>query len=84
MKRLRSYLMQEGYGGPGMWMPKQKDGKNWIVAYSITMNGKTTKVDRKFRIKSDAFNFIKDSTKTLKKDDRVTSFKFDKPKEYKK
>jgi hypothetical protein len=79
-----SKFIEESYGGPGMWMPKQKDGKNWIVAYSITMNGKTTKVDRKFRIKSDASNFIKDSTKTLKKDDRVTSFKFDKPKEYKK
>ena len=79
-----SKFIEESYGGPGMWMPKQKDGKNWIVAYSITMNGKTTKVDRKCRIKSDASNFIKDSTKTLKKDDRVTSFKFDKPKEYKK
>jgi len=79
-----SHFIEESYGGPGMWMPKQKDGKNWIVSYSITMNGKTTKVDRKFRIKSDASNFIKDSTKTLKKDDRVTSFKFDKPKEYKK
>ena len=67
-----------------MWMPKQKDGKNWIVSYSVKMNGKTHNADRKFRVKSGALDFIKDSTKTLKKDDRVTSFKFDKPKEYKK
>jgi len=76
--------VNEGYGGPGMWMPKQKDGKNWIVSYSAVINGKTVNVDRKFRVKSDALDFIKDSTKILKKDDRVTSFKFDKPKPYKK
>ena len=84
MKKLRSYLIQEGYDGPGKWQPKMKDGKNWIVSYSATMNGKTSHADRKFRIKSNALAFIKDSKNTLKRDDRVTSFKFDKPKEYKK
>ena len=83
MKKFAAFI-QEGYGGPGMWMPKQKDGKNWIVSYTAVINGKTVNVDRKFRVKSDASNFIKDSTKILKADDRVTSFKFDKPKEYKK
>jgi len=65
-----------GYGGPGMWMPKQKEGKNWIVKYSITINGKVHKQTRKFRIRADATDFIKHAKGVLKSNDDATNWKF--------
>lgn len=62
--------------GPGMWMPKQKDGKNWIVEYEVTVSGKVHNQSRKFRVKSDAQRFITSSKKTFKDDARVTKYSF--------
>jgi len=64
------------YSGPGMWMPKQKTGKNWIVNYTVTLNGAKHICARKFRVKSDATDFVRDSKNTLRKNSDVSSFHF--------
>lgn len=63
-------------GQLGMWMPKQKDGKNWIVNYTITLDGEDHNQSRKFRVREDASDFVKQSKLTLSRDDRVSSSKF--------
>jgi len=65
--------------GPGMWMPKQKDGKNWEVSYSGLYEGKPFATSRKFRVKANALDFIKASKKTFALDDRVSNIVFEKP-----
>lgn len=62
--------------GPGMWMPKRKDGKNWIVDYTVTLNGEDHSQSRKFRVRQDAYDFIESAKATLERDDRVSSSKF--------
>jgi len=43
----------------GMWQPKQKDGKNWRVDYTVTTNdGAEHQQSRKFRVRDDAYQFI--------------------------
>jgi hypothetical protein len=44
-------------GKLGMWQPTRKDGKNWIVDYSGTVDGKEFTQHRKFRIRADAVDF---------------------------
>ena len=58
--------------GPGMWMPKQKEGKNWVVDYTIDMDGKTHTQNRKFRVQEDAYEFVKE-LKKLVADSRTTA-----------
>ena len=44
----------------GMWMPKQKDGLNWAVDFSVTKaDGATQEGTKKFRVQADAANFCK-------------------------
>ena len=62
--------------GPGMWMPKQKEGKNWVVNYTIVLNSKPHEQSRKFRVRADAYDFIEESKRQLSRDSRVTSSKF--------
>ena len=62
--------------GPGMWQPKQKDGKNWIVNYTVTLDGEEHQQHRKFRVREDARIFIDNATKNLERDERVTSSNF--------
>ena len=58
--------------GPGMWMPKQKDGKNWIVNYTITMDGEDHTQSRKFRVRDNAYVFV-NKMKDLVADPRTTA-----------
>lgn len=47
--------------GPGMWMPKQKDGKNWELFFSVEVLASGEKiVDRRksFRVQADAYDWI--------------------------
>lgn len=70
-----------GMRGPGMWMPKQKDGKNWIVKFTFTFKGEGDKNNsRKFRIKADALEFIKFAKNHIENDERVigSTFKLEK------
>ena len=49
--------------GTGMWMPKQKYGKNWELNFSVTLlNDGTSIVDRRksFRVKADAAEWIRE------------------------
>ena len=62
--------------GPGMWMPKQKSGKNWSVDYTIVINGESNTCERKFRVKEDAAHFVTQSKRTLSLDERVTEYTF--------
>jgi hypothetical protein len=63
--------------GPGMWMPKQKDGKNWIVNYTITKaDGTVGQQSRKFRVRDDAHRFI-NRAKELRDDPRTDIVKFE-------
>jgi hypothetical protein len=62
--------------GPGMWMPTRKDGKNWIVNYTITLAGVVHEQHRKFRVREDAEWFVKDAKRSLSLDERVTHYKF--------
>jgi hypothetical protein len=66
--------------GPGMWMPKQKDGKNWIVKYVIRLNGEYHHESRKFRVRADGYDFITTSKATLEANSEVDYFKFMVPK----
>ena len=46
---------------PGMWQPKQKDGKNWEVFFSLEVVGTGEKIaDRRrtFRVVADARDWI--------------------------
>ena len=61
-------------GQLGMWQPKQKDGKNWIVNYTITMDGEDHVQSRKFRVRDDAQQFVK-RAKELVADPRTTATK---------
>ena len=51
--------------GPGMWMPKQKDGKNWELTFSATpINGgqigdRIVNRRKAFRIRADAEEWIR-------------------------
>ena len=46
--------------GPGMWMPKQKSGKNWEMSYKFSYaDGDIEQGVMKFRIKSDASDWKK-------------------------
>jgi len=40
--------------GPGKWMPKQKDGKNWQVDFTCIENGEQYTVSKRFRVRQDA------------------------------
>lgn len=60
----------------GMWMPKQKDGKNWIVNYEIILNGETKRQSRKFRVRHDAQVFINRAKQVLSRDGRVETASF--------
>ena len=60
----------------GMYQPQQKDGKNWIVKYSITLNGVVKENSRKFRVRADAQNFVTNAKSTVSRDDRVTASSF--------
>ena len=62
--------------GPGMWMPKQKEGKNWEVIYSGKINGEDFSQSRKFRIRADAQDFINDSKPLFARDERVSDVSF--------
>ena len=45
----------------GMWMPKQKEGKNWELSFSAELVATGEKiVDRRksFRVRADAYNWI--------------------------
>jgi hypothetical protein len=66
-------------GQLGMWQPKQKDGKNWQVDYTITLDGNVHNQSRKFRVRDDATDFIKTSKNTLDRNDNVTHYKFNAP-----
>ena len=57
---------------PGMWMPKQKDGKNWIVSYSGIANGEAFNQDRKFRVREDARDFVDHIGRTERNADNLT------------
>ena len=48
--------------GPGMWMPKQKDGKNWKVDFTLTLLNPSETVTRTktFRIRANAYDWIND------------------------
>ena len=51
---------------PGMWMPKQKDGKNWEVIFSVEVIYSGEKiVDRRksFRVQEDARRWIAEMRK---------------------
>lgn len=65
--------------GPGMWMPKQKDGKNWQVDYTVTMDGQDHAQNRKFRVRDDATIFITHAKAVFKANPRVTAFNFNAP-----
>tara|TARA_Y100001963_G_C6455637_1_gene297803 strand:+ start:255 stop:488 length:234 start_codon:yes stop_codon:yes gene_type:complete len=46
-----------------MWMPHQKDGKNWEVTFSITVLKSGKRIENRtkgFRIRQNALNWIKD------------------------
>ena len=46
---------------PGMWMPKQKDGKNWEVTFSITVLNSGERIENRtkgFRIRKNALEWI--------------------------
>lgn len=62
-------------GQLGMWMPKQKDGKNWVVEYTLTMDGVDHAQSRKFRVRDDAQQFV-NRAKELVADPRTTASKF--------
>ncbi len=50
----------------GMWQPKQKDGKNWIVRYTVeALDGAKHGQSRKFRVRSDAYDFIEQTKRLL-------------------
>lgn len=46
--------------GPGMWMPKQKAGKNWQVEFTVTAlhNNETVSRTKTFRIRANAYEWI--------------------------
>ena len=57
------------YGGKGMYMPTQKDGKNWEITFSITVlkDGAGMKAGDRienrtkgFRVRQNALEWIKD------------------------
>ena len=63
--------------GPGMWMPKQKDGKNWKVDYEFTFkNGEVKGNNRKFRVRADAQRFVQMAKDSTSRDDRLAKTKF--------
>jgi hypothetical protein len=62
---------------PGMWMPKQNYGKQWIVNYSVVMSGDLVEAHRKFRVKADASEFVKEAKETFAADSRIESVKFE-------
>jgi hypothetical protein len=73
--------------GPGMWMPKQKDGKNWELYFSLTVvaTGEVITDRRKsFRVVADARNWVK-IVKNLTveanevKEPRYSNFTYSKP-----
>lgn len=65
--------------GPGMWMPKQKDGKNWQVDYTAIHDGELVEQSRKFRVRDDALEFIKYAKGVFANNTRVREFKFNAP-----
>lgn len=46
--------------GPGMWMPKQKDGLNWIATVEVEENGERYTVTRKARVQAEARQKVQD------------------------
>ena len=62
--------------GPGMWMPKQKEGKNWVVNYTVVVNGESKDSARMFRVRQDAVDFVAEAKSLFSKDKRVSSSKF--------
>ena len=66
-------------GHLGMWMPKQKDGKNWQVDYTATHDGEVVNQSRKFRVREDATAFIKNAKEVFSRNRRVTEFNFGAP-----
>ena len=73
---------------PGMWMPKQKDGKNWEVIFSVEVIYSGEKiVDRRksFRVQDDARQFINEVRKYSEeakrvKEPRYRAFVYSQPK----
>jgi hypothetical protein len=57
-------------------MPKQKDGFNWRVDYTVTIDGVTKSNNRKFRVTADARGFVTAARAKFTSDPRVTTFKF--------
>lgn len=49
----------------GMWMPKQKDGLNWKVDFTITAGGETHERTKKFRVRDNAQDFINETKKLV-------------------
>jgi hypothetical protein len=45
----------------GQWMPKQKDGKNWKVDFTVTTlhNNETVTRTKTFRVREDAQDWVK-------------------------
>lgn len=67
-----------------MWMPKQKDGKNWRVRFiAKTVEGDQHEGTKKFRVRQDAYNWIKEMQRVtfeVKKEHQIfTWFKATKP-----
>ena len=62
-----------------MWMPKQKDGKNWKVDYTAIHDGELVEQTRKFRVREDAVEFVKRAKKVFAGNRRVTEFNFGAP-----
>jgi len=47
-------------------MPTRKDGKNWIVNYTVTLDdGSTHDQSRKFRVRDDAQAFINNAKRLI-------------------
>jgi hypothetical protein len=63
-------------GQLGMWQPKRKDGKNWRVDYTITLDGEDHTQTRKFRVRADATDFVRNAKHTLKQNPAVTAYTF--------